>query len=116
MKGAAQHRLVKIRCNGNLYPLDDRGRNLVQMPRAHRRDLRAMWSALSSPDPAPQAVERHQTQPDSPFISPLTDADLAQLAADLPGTKTNEFDFALLDPIIPVETAPSAGIYFDMDF
>jgi hypothetical protein len=89
------------------------------MPRAHRRDFRALRSALSSPDPALRTVERHPVQPDSPFVLPLTDGDLAwfgQLVVDLPGTETNEFDFTLLDPIIPVETAPSAGVYFDIDF
>jgi hypothetical protein len=120
MKGAPQRRLVEIRCNGNIYPLDDRGPNLIQMPPAHRRDLRAMRSALSSPDPALGAAENlSSVQSDSPFVSALSDGDLerfSRLVVDLPGTETNEFDFALLDPIIPVETAPSAGVYFDIDF
>jgi hypothetical protein len=79
-----------------------------------------MRSALWSPDPALRAIEKPpQVQPDSPFVPLLTEGDLARLsslAVDLPGTETNEFDFALLDPIIPVETAPSAGVYFDIDF
>jgi hypothetical protein len=120
MKGPPQPRLIEIRCNGNIYPIDDRGRNLVQMPRAHRRDLRAMRSALSSPNPALRAVERPPpAQLDSPFVLPLTDGPVAwfsRFAVDLPGTETNDFDFALLDPIIPVEEAPSAGFYFDIDF
>jgi hypothetical protein len=117
MKGAPQRRLVEIRCNGNLYPLDGQGRNLVQMPRAQRRDLRAMRSALSSPGAAMLADETlPPIQSDSPFVSFLSRGGFARFALDLPGTETNEFDFALLDPIIPVETAPSAGVYFDIDF